>query len=126
MSKTEQEERDEVNRLIRVAAHAADEKLGIDVVVLDVADLLVITDAFIIVSAKNDRQVRAIVDEVERQLKLADGDAPRRVEGLDEGRWVLMDFGDFVVHVFDEETREYYDLEHLWSNAERMDWQAAS
>jgi ribosome-associated protein len=105
-----------------VAARAADDKLGQDTVVLAMGDLIGVLDAFVITSGRNVRQVRTIVDEIELQVKATDGPAPRAVEGLSDGTWVLMDYGDFVVHVFAEQTRSYYDLEHLWSSAPRVRW----
>ena len=108
-----------------VAARAADDKLGEDTVVLAMGELLGVVDAFVVTSGRNDRQVRALVEEVERRVKDHDGTAPFAVEGLADATWVLMDYGDFVVHVFAEQTRGYYDLEHLWSSAPRIPWQAA-
>jgi len=105
------------------AARAADNKLGQDTVVLAMADLIGVVDAFVVTSGRNVRQVRTIVEEVELQVKGHDGAAPRSIEGLADGTWVLMDYGDFVVHVFAEQTRSYYDLEHLWSGAPRVRWQ---
>jgi ribosome-associated protein len=109
--------------LVTVAAGAASAKTMHPTVVLEVGDLFAITDYFVISSGRNDRQVRAIAEEVERQVKDSGGASPRSVEGLDDARWILMDFGEFVVHVFDEEAREFYDLEHLWSDAPRVDWE---
>lgn len=106
-----------------VAARAADEKKGIETLVLEVGTVLAITDAFVITSGTNPRQVRTIAEEIEAKVKEAGGAGPLRIEGLDDARWVLMDFGDFVAHVFLDEAREYYDLERLWSDAPRMDWQ---
>jgi ribosome-associated protein len=111
---------DVVHHWCTLAAQAALDKKATDPIVLDVGDALAITDAFLITSAGNDRQVRTIVEEVEAALKRAGGPAPIRVEGLREGQWVLMDYGDFVVHVFLQEMREFYDLEHLWSGAPRF------
>jgi ribosome-associated protein len=108
-----------------VAARAADDKLGEATVVLAMGELLGIVDAFVVTSGRNDRQVRALVEEVERRVKDHDGTAPIAVEGLSDATWVLMDYGDFVVHVFEERTRSYYDLEHLWSGAPRVSWQDA-
>ena len=102
-----------------VAARAADAKLGQDTVVLSMGDLLGVTDAFVITSGANSRQVRAIVDEVEQQVKQSAGRSPRATEGLRDLTWVLMDYGDFLVHVFQDEARAYYDLERLWGNAPR-------
>lgn len=99
--------------LARVAALAAADKLATDVVALDVSDQLVITDVFLLASAPNDRQVRAIVEEIEEKLQSV-GAKPIRREGEREGRWVLLDFGDLVVHVQHAEEREYYALERLW------------
>ena len=109
-----------------VAARAADDKLGEDTVVLAMGELLGVVDAFVVTSGRNDRQVRALVDEVERKVKDHDGTAPVAVEGLADATWVLMDYGDFIVHIFAEQTRSYYDLEHLWSGAPRISWQAAA
>ena len=106
----------------RVAARAADDKSGADTTILAMGELLGLTDAFVITSGANTRQVKTIVDEVERRLKEAGGLAPVRVEGLDDARWVLMDYGDFLVHVFLDEARRFYDLEHLWSGAPRIAW----
>jgi len=105
-----------------VAARAADAKLGGDTVVLAMGNLLGVTDAFVITTGRNARQVRTIADEVELRVREATGRSPWSVEGLRELHWVLMDYGDFLVHVFQEQDREYYDLERLWGNAERLDW----
>lgn len=111
---------------VLVAARAADDKLGEDTVVLAMGELLGVVDAFVVTSGRNDRQVRALVEEVERQVKDHDGTAPVAVEGLSDATWVLMDYGDFIVHVFAEQTRGFYDLEHLWSSAPRISWQSGS
>lgn len=107
-----------------VAARAADAKRASDTLILDVGPLLGITDRFVITSGTNDRQVRTIAEEVELQVRRADGRGPVRVEGLDDARWVLMDYGDVVVHVFNDEARQYYNLERLWSDARRVAWDA--
>ncbi|MBL8930806.1 MAG: ribosome silencing factor [Kineosporiaceae bacterium] len=99
--------------LTAAAALAASDKLATDVVALDVSQQLVITDVFLLASAPNDRQVRAIVDAVEEKL-LALGAKPIRREGEREGRWVLLDFGELVVHVQHADERQYYSLERLW------------
>ena len=90
--------------------------------ILEVADVLVVADEFVVVSASNDRLVKAIVDDVERAIDEAGHGRPLRVEGLDDRHWVLIDYGDVVVHVFLEETREYYELERLWSDVPRVAW----
>jgi len=107
-----------------VAARAAAGKLGEDTVVLAMGELLGVTDAFVITSGRNTRQVRTIAEEVERLVKEHSGRSPWAVEGGHELRWVLLDYGDFLVHVFLEEDRRYYDLERLWGNAERVHWEA--
>ena len=104
---------DRALELATAAAEAAAEKLADDTVAFDVSDQLVITDAFVLCSAPNDRQVRAIVDAVEERLR-AFGIKPIRREGEREGRWVLLDFIDVVVHVQHAEERAYYALERLW------------
>jgi len=109
----------------RNAARAADDKLGRDTVIIDVGDVISVTDFFVISSAPTSRQVRAIAEEIEEQLTILDGPKPLRVEGRNDNRWVLMDFGGFVVHVLDDEYRAFYDLERLWSDCPRIDWQAA-
>ena len=101
-----------------MAARAADAKGARDVVVLEVGEVLVVADEFVIASAPNDRLVKAIVDDVERLVAEAGFAKPLRVEGLDDRHWVLMDYGDVVVHVFLDETRDYYELERLWVEAE--------
>ncbi|HUC37405.1 MAG TPA: ribosome silencing factor [Acidimicrobiales bacterium] len=103
------------------AAHAAAEKLGARTVIMAMGELLAVTDAFVVTSGRNSRQVRTLVDEVERQVKDSTGRAPYSVEGLHDLKWVLMDYGDFVVHVFHEDTRDYYDLERLWGDAPRLE-----
>ena len=106
----------------RIAARAADDKKGEDILVLDVAEIMGIVECFVITSASNTRLVRSIVDEVERQLFEQTGEKPRAVEGLRDASWVLLDYGDLVVHVFLHETREYYGLERLWADAATVPW----
>ncbi|HEY3140176.1 MAG TPA: ribosome silencing factor [Acidimicrobiales bacterium] len=108
------------------AARAAATKNAADTVVLDVGDIIGITDAFVITSGNNVRQVKTIAEEVERQLKELGGGKPVQVEGLSDATWVLLDYGDFVVHVFQTDTRAYYDLERLWSDAPRIGWEEAA
>lgn len=97
------------------AAEAASEKLAEDIVAIDVSEQLVITDVFMLCSAANDRQVKAVVDAVEERL-LSLGSKPLRREGESEGRWVLLDFGDVVVHVQLAEERIHYAIERLWKD----------
>ncbi|MDO5739755.1 MAG: ribosome silencing factor [Ornithinimicrobium sp.] len=101
--------------LAQAAAAAAHDKLADDVVGLDVSSQLVLTDVFVIASAPNERQVHAIVDAVQERLQTL-GVKPLRREGQREGRWVLLDFGEIVVHVMHAEDREFYDLERLWKD----------
>ncbi|MBD8870044.1 ribosome silencing factor [Nocardioides donggukensis] len=104
---------DRALELVRAAAHAASEKLAQQIIAFDVSDQLAITDAFVLASATNERQVKAIVDEVEDRLREV-GAKPIRREGHRDGRWVLIDYGEVVVHVQHEEEREFYALERLW------------
>lgn len=99
--------------LVTIAAQAASDKLAEHIVAFDVSDQLVITDAFVLCSAPNDRQVRSIVDAIEEKLREADAKPVRR-EGERDGRWVLIDYGEIVVHVQHEEERMYYALERIW------------
>ncbi len=99
--------------LVTIATQAASDKLAEHIIAFDVSDQLVITDAFVLCSAPNDRQVKAIVDEIEEKLRLSDA-KPIRREGERDGRWVLIDYGDVVIHVQLEEARLYYSLERIW------------
>lgn len=109
--------------LAAAAARAASEKNARDVVILEVGDVTDITDFFVIASGASDRQVRTIVEEIERSLR-AGGARPVRREGEREGQWVLLDFVDVIVHVFLDEQREYYGLERLWADAPTVPWEA--
>ena len=112
-------------RWAMAAAAAADERKGVDTVVIDVGDVLVVTDLFVITHGNNARQVRAIAEGVEEALKAAGGPPPLRMEGADDRQWVLLDYGPFVVHVFDAERRDLYQLERLWGDCPLLDWRAA-
>jgi ribosome-associated protein len=103
----------EAIEMATVAARAAASKLADDVVVIDVSDQLVITDCFVIASASNERQVNAIVDEVEEKMREA-GYKPARREGTREGRWTLLDYVDIVVHIQHQDERDFYALDRLW------------
>ena len=105
--------------LVQIAAGAAADKLATDIIAYDVSDQLVITDAFLLCSASNDRQVRAIVDEIEEKLRQA-GAKPVRREGEREGRWVLLDYIDVVIHVQHADERVFYALERLWKDCPRI------
>jgi ribosome-associated protein len=106
--------------LAKVAAIAAEEKIAEKVMAIDVSDQLPLTDVFLIASAGSERQVGAIVDEVEDRLREL-GTKPIRREGQREGRWVLIDFGDIIVHIQHEDEREYYALERLWKDCPEID-----
>ena len=108
--------------LVVSAARAASSKQARDVVILDVRELIVITDYFLIASGTSDRQVRTIAEEIERSVKEA-GLRPVRREGEREGHWALLDFVDFVAHIFLDEDRQFYDLERLWADAPRVEWE---
>ncbi len=110
----------EAVRMAEVAAKAAASKLAQDVVIIDVSGQLVITDLFVIASASNDRQVGAIVDEVEEKMRQA-GYKPARREGTREGRWVLLDYIDIVVHIQHIEERDFYALDRLWRDCPQIE-----
>ena len=116
---------DEIPLAALVAAEAADEKLGRDTVVLAMGEFLAVLDAFVVTSGRNGRQVNTLVEEIEARVKEVTGQRPVRMEGVRDGTWVLMDYGDFIVHVFLDEVRHFYDLEHLWSSAPRVPWREA-
>ncbi|MFS8614883.1 MULTISPECIES: ribosome silencing factor [Limnochorda] len=103
-----------------MAAQAAEEKKAIDVLILDLREQTVLADYFVIASAETAPHVRAIVEAIEEQVSRA-GKDPLRREGRQEARWILMDYGSVVVHVMDEATRDYYDLEHFWRDAPRIE-----
>jgi ribosome-associated protein len=107
---------EETTRVLEAAA-AASTKKAERIVVLDVSRLLVITDHFLICSGTTERQVKTIADEIERKLIELHGTKPARREGERDSRWVVLDYLDFVVHVFHREDRDYYDLERLWADA---------
>lgn len=106
---------DRAVELIEIAAAAAADKLATDIIAYDVSEQLVITDAFLLCAASNDRQVKAVVDEIEGKLQKA-GAKPARREGQREGRWVLLDYIDVVIHVQHAEERVFYALERLWKD----------
>jgi ribosome-associated protein len=106
---------DRARELVNIAALAADSKQGEDLVALDVSGPLPLTDVFLLVTGRNERNVVAIAGEIEDKMIEA-GAKPLRREGRQEGRWILLDFGDIVAHVFHEEDRMYYSLERLWKD----------
>jgi ribosome-associated protein len=109
----------------RRAAEALDDKSGEDIVLLDLSDLLVVTDVFVLATGTSRRNVLTLADEVVEALRGLDR-RPIRKEGTDHGKWVLLDYGDVVIHLFDRQTREYYDLERLWADAPRIEFEPSS
>ena len=112
---------DRARELVNTAAQAAADKLAHDIIAYDVSDVLAITDAFLLASAPNDRQVKAIVDAVEEQLAKQHQAKPVRREGERDGRWVLLDYFDVVIHVQHSEERTFYGLERLWKDCPQLD-----
>jgi ribosome-associated protein len=108
--------------LALAAARSADEKQGRNIVVLDVGDVLAITDFFVVIDAPNRRLVHTLVDDIEQSVRALSGRSPVRVEGLKEHQWVLLDYGDVVVHVFLDEVRRFYEIERLYRDVGRVDW----
>ncbi|MEM8903761.1 MAG: ribosome silencing factor [Actinomycetota bacterium] len=106
----------EVDPVAQAAVAAIEDKLGTNPVVLRVAEVLAIAELFVVGSGSNVRQVRAIVDEVERLVRERTGESPIRMEGQGDWHWVVLDYGDTVVHVFDDEVRDFYELERLWAD----------
>jgi ribosome-associated protein len=115
-------EADEIAHWAILAARAADDKLAVNTLLIDVADVLAITDIFLITAGSNPRQVRAIANNIEEEVVRAGGPKPLRREGHDTFEWVLVDFGGFICHVFVEEHRAYYELERLWGDRPRIAW----
>ena len=108
--------------LARMAAQVAEEKKATDIVVLDVGPVLSITGWFVVASASNRRLVRTVAEEIEAEAKARLGRSPVRVEGLREQQWVLLDYGDVVVHVFLDEIRDFYDIERLYRDVAHVEW----
>lgn len=106
----------------RTAAAAIDDKKGEDIVLLDLSGLLVVTDVFVVASGTSNRHVKSLVEDAEEALRALDR-RPLRREGVDHGEWVLLDYGDVVIHVFDKQTRAYYELERLWADAPHIDFE---
>ena len=111
---------EELDERVLAALHAAGEKKALEPVVLDLREIASFTDYFLIVSGANERQVQAISDEVYETLKKS-GHPAARVEGYKTAEWILLDYGDFVVHVFEQKARKFYDLERLWRESKRVE-----
>ena len=107
-------------QMAQLVCRALDEKKGRDIKVIDIHDVSVIADYFVIASGSNQNKVQAMVDNVEEQLGRA-GFEPKQVEGVRNSSWILMDYGDVIVHVFDEENRLFYDLERIWRDGKTLD-----
>ena len=109
-----------------IAARAADDKQGSNIIVLNVGDILAITEMFVVVSASNSRQLRTIANEITAKIR-EESDRPLlRSEGMSERQWVLLDYGDVIVHIFSEEIREFYEIERLYQDVPVVDWRTAS
>jgi ribosome-associated protein len=111
----------ELDPEVRLAIECAAEKKAFDMRVLDLRDIASFTEVFIIASGANQRQVQAIADEIQDQLKKQLQTRPIRIEGYGTGEWSLLDYGDFIVHIFNKEAREFYDLERLWRDARKVE-----
>lgn len=114
---------DDPRRIAIGAARAAEAKGASDIVVIDVRDVFAICDYFVVVTASNSPQVKAVLDKIEVDLADRFGEKPRAVEGAGPRRWVLMDYGSVLVHVFLTEERDYYRIERLYSDAPKVDWE---
>jgi ribosome-associated protein len=106
---------------VQLAVHSASEKKATDIVVLDLRQIASFAEFFVIASGANQRQVQAVSDEIEEQLKKQLGTRAVRIEGYRTAEWVLMDYGDFLVHIFNKDAREFYDLERLWRDARKVE-----
>jgi ribosome-associated protein len=111
----------ELDEEVKLALTCASEKKAVGLLALDLREIASFTEFFIIASGNNQRQVQAICDEINEQLKKQLNSRPVRIEGYSTGEWVLLDYGDFVVHVFEKNAREFYDLERLWLDAKRVE-----
>jgi ribosome-associated protein len=108
--------------LAKIAAQACDDKQGTEIVVLPVGDVLAVTEYFVVTSAQSGRQVRAIADNVLENVRILTDRSPLRTEGAREQQWVLIDYGDVVVHVFAEEQRRFYEIERLYKDVIPVEW----
>src|SRR5258705_13843113 len=111
---------DDLDNRVRAALQPASEKKALDLVVLDLREIASFTDYFVLATGANERQVQAISDEVNESLKRS-GSLAARVEGYKTAEWIILDYGDFVIHVFEQKARNFYDLERLWRGAKRVE-----
>lgn len=116
----------EALRIATIAAKAADEKQATDVTVLDVGEILAITDLFVVTSAGNKRQVRTISDAITDAVRRETGRSPLSSEGVSQQQWILIDYGSVVVHIFDDETRRFYEIERLYQDVPAVSWRLVS
>ena len=112
---------EELDEAVKFALHAASEKKAFNIVALDLREIASFAEFFIIASGANQRQVQAISDEIGEQLKKQLDLRPIRIEGYRAAEWILLDYGDFIVHIFEEKSREFYDLERLWRDAKKVE-----
>jgi ribosome-associated protein len=112
---------DQLDPELQLAIRSADEKKAVNMVALDLREIASFTEFFFIATGMNQRQVQAIADEISEQLKKKLHRRPVRIEGYNSAAWVLLDYGDFIVHLFDKEARDFYDLERLWRDAKRVE-----
>lgn len=111
----------ELDETVKLALTCASEKKAVKTTALDLREIASFTEFFIITGGTNQRQVQAISDEIEEQLKKQLSTKPVRIEGYNTAEWILMDYGDFIVHIFEQKAREFYDLERLWRDAKKVD-----
>lgn len=106
--------------LVKIAYNALDEKKGIDITIIYISKISILADYFLIAGGNNENQVKALADNVEEELYKA-GSAPKHIEGYDNANWILMDFNDIIVHIFNENDRLFYDLERIWRDGKHID-----
>ncbi len=121
----EQEQDDSDVQLALLAARTADEKKATDIIILEVGEVLSIAGYFVVCSASNPRLVRTVADEIEAAAKRDLGRAPVRHEGRDQQQWILIDYGDVIVHVFHEDQRAFYEIERLYLDVPKIDWEVS-
>lgn len=117
---------DELDENVKLAIQCADDKKAIGLVALDLREIASFAEFFVIASGSNQRQVQAIADEINEQLKKQLSSRPVRIEGYNAAEWVLLDYGDFIVHIFDKDARGFYDLERLWRDARQVEMPESS
>ncbi len=120
--KEKENEMSQARDMASIAVKAIDDKLGKEIKVIDIANVSVVADYFIIASGANKNQVQAIVENVEDELAKA-GHHPKQVEGYQTANWILLDYGDIIIHIFDEESRLFYDIERIWRDGQDVDVQ---